>query len=79
MRIGHCQLEANTGDFEANLAKVVQGLERMDRDRGEIVLAQEDADSTAHLSGPEYEAFLREHEPCRAKVKGGPLITKRRE
>lgn len=47
--------------------------------RGEIVLAQEDADSTAHLSGPEYEAFLREHEPCRAKVKGGPLITKRRE
>ena len=27
MRIGHCQLEATTGDFEANLAKVVKGLE----------------------------------------------------
>src|SRR5262245_16308098 len=37
MRIGHCQLEAKTGDFEANLAKVVKGLERMDRDRAEIV------------------------------------------
>jgi predicted amidohydrolase len=37
MRIGHCQLEATTGDFEANLAKVVKGLERADRDRVEIV------------------------------------------
>ena len=37
MRIGHCQLEATAGDFEANLAKVVKGLERADRDRVEIV------------------------------------------
>jgi len=47
--------------------------------QGEIVLAQEDAESTVHLSGPEYEAFLREHERCRAKVKGGPFISKRTE
>jgi hypothetical protein len=45
----------------------------------EIQLAQEDSESMAYLSGPEYEAFLREHEPCRAKVKGGPFITKRTE
>jgi predicted amidohydrolase len=37
MRIGHCQLEATTGDFEANLAKVVRGLERADKDRVEVV------------------------------------------
>lgn len=37
MRIGHCQLEARTGDFDANLAKVVAGLERADKDRVEIV------------------------------------------
>ena len=37
MRIGHCQLESKPGDFEANLAKVVQGLERADRDRVEVV------------------------------------------
>ena len=37
MRIGHCQLESKTGDFEANLGKVVKGLERADRDRVEIV------------------------------------------
>jgi predicted amidohydrolase len=37
MRIGHCQLESKTGDFEANLGKVVQGLDRADRDRVEIV------------------------------------------
>lgn len=37
MRIGHCQLESKTGDFEANLAKVVAGLERADKDRVEIV------------------------------------------
>jgi predicted amidohydrolase len=37
MRIGHCQLESKTGDFDANLAKVVAGLERADRDRVEIV------------------------------------------
>ena len=37
MRIGHCQLESTTGDFEANLAKVVKGLERADGDRVEVV------------------------------------------
>jgi predicted amidohydrolase len=37
MRIGHCQLESRPGEFEANLAKVVQGLERADRERVEIV------------------------------------------
>src|SRR5207244_3648238 len=37
MRIGHCQLEAICGDFEANLDKVIKGLERADRDRVEIV------------------------------------------
>ena len=36
MRIGHCQLESKTGDFEAKLSKVVKGLERMDHDRVEI-------------------------------------------
>src|SRR5262245_65509213 len=37
IRIGHCQLESKCGDFEANLAKVVKGLERADRERVEIV------------------------------------------
>jgi predicted amidohydrolase len=37
MRIGHCQLESKCGEFEANLAQVVQGLERADRERVEIV------------------------------------------
>lgn len=37
MRIGHWQLESKTGDFEANLAKIVTGLERADKDRVEIV------------------------------------------
>ena len=37
MRIGHCQLESKTGDFEVNLDKVVKGLERADKDRVEIV------------------------------------------
>jgi predicted amidohydrolase len=37
MRIGHCQLESRCGDFEGNLAKVVHGLERADRERVEIV------------------------------------------
>ena len=37
MRIGHCQLESITGDFDANLDKVVKGLERADKDRVEIV------------------------------------------
>src|SRR5690348_9529047 len=37
MRIGHCQLESIPGDFEGNLAKVVAGLERADRERVQIV------------------------------------------
>jgi predicted amidohydrolase len=37
MRIGHWQLDSKTGDFDANLAKVVAGLERADKDRVEVV------------------------------------------
>ena len=37
MRIGHCQLESILGDFDANLAKVIDGLKRADKDRVEIV------------------------------------------
>jgi predicted amidohydrolase len=37
MRIGHWQLESKTGDFDANLAKLVTSLERADRDRVEVV------------------------------------------
>lgn len=37
MRVGLCQLESKTGDFEANLGEVVQGLKRADVDRVEIV------------------------------------------
>ncbi len=37
MRIGHWQLESKTGEFDANLAKVVTGLERADKDRVEVV------------------------------------------
>jgi hypothetical protein len=31
IRIGHSQLESKTGDFEANLGKVVKGLEWADK------------------------------------------------
>jgi hypothetical protein len=41
----------------------------------EIVLAQEDGGSSAHLSVIEFQAFLRDHEGCRAKVTSGPHIT----
>lgn len=37
IRIGHWQLETKCGDFEGNLAKVVRGLERADRDRVKVV------------------------------------------
>ena len=37
MRIGHCQFESVPGDFEGNLARVVAGMERADRERVEIV------------------------------------------
>jgi len=33
MRIGHCQLESRSGDFDGNLAKMVKGLEQAQRDR----------------------------------------------
>lgn len=37
MRIGHSQVDSQLGDFEGNLAKVVAGLERAQRERVEIV------------------------------------------
>lgn len=37
MRIGHSQVDSQLGDFEGNLAKVVTGLERAERERVEIV------------------------------------------
>jgi predicted amidohydrolase len=37
MRIGHCQLDSKSGDFDANLVKVVKGLERAEKERVEIV------------------------------------------
>jgi predicted amidohydrolase len=37
MRIGHCQLESCCGNFDANLAALVRGMERADRERVEIV------------------------------------------
>ncbi len=37
MKIGHCQLESLSGDFEANLDKVERGLERAEREGAEIV------------------------------------------
>lgn len=37
MRIGHCQLDSNLGDFAGNLKKVIAGLEQADRERIDIV------------------------------------------
>ena len=37
MRIGHCQFVSKPGDFEGNLAKVVQGLEKAHKDRVEVL------------------------------------------
>ncbi len=37
MRIGHCQLDSQLGDFDRNLGKVVEGLERAERDRVDIL------------------------------------------
>jgi predicted amidohydrolase len=37
LRIAHCQLESTCGAFEVNLAKVVHGLERADREHVDIV------------------------------------------
>ena len=37
MKIGHCQLASQCGDFKANLAKLVEGLARADRENVDIV------------------------------------------
>ena len=37
MRIGHCQLDSQLGDFQGNLGKVVEGLKKADSDRVDIV------------------------------------------
>ena len=37
MRIAHCQLESKLGDFDANLEKVLKGLERADKERAQVV------------------------------------------
>lgn len=37
MRIGHCQLDSQLGDFQANLGKVLDGLRKADADRVDIV------------------------------------------
>ena len=37
MRIAHCQFEPQSGDFDANLAKVSDGLKAAEEDRAEIV------------------------------------------
>ena len=37
MRIGHCQLDSQLGDFEGNLGKLQEGLKRADADRVDIV------------------------------------------
>ena len=70
MRIGHCQLESVPGDFEGNLAKVVDGLERADRERVQIVCFPEcfltgypDTEDAARMAAiaadsPEFMRFL---------------------
>src|SRR5690348_510851 len=37
MRIGHCQAICKPGDFAANLARIIVGLERAKRERVEIL------------------------------------------
>lgn len=37
MRIGHCQLDSQLGDFEGNLGKLHEGLKKADADRVDIV------------------------------------------
>jgi predicted amidohydrolase len=57
LRIGHCQLQSKTGDFDANLAKVVKGLERAEKERVEIVCFPE-----CFLTGyPDKEGPARKH------------------
>lgn len=55
MRIGHCQLESKYGEFDANLAKVLAGLERAQRERVDIVCFPE-----CFLTGyPDTEELVR--------------------
>jgi predicted amidohydrolase len=55
MKIGHCQFETKTGDFEGNLAKVVRGLETAQREGVEIVCFPE-----CFLTGyPDREELVR--------------------
>lgn len=57
MRIGHCQYETRTGDFEGNLAKVVRGLERAERERVEVLCFPE-----CFLTGyPDTAELARKH------------------
>ncbi|MBY0528360.1 MAG: carbon-nitrogen hydrolase family protein [Gemmataceae bacterium] len=57
MRVGHCQFVSANGDFDGNLAKVVQGLERAQRERVEIVCFPE-----CFLTGyQDTEAATRKH------------------
>lgn len=37
MRIAHCQFEPKSGDFDANLTRMVEGLKRAEAERAEIV------------------------------------------
>jgi predicted amidohydrolase len=57
MKIGHCQLESKLGDFEGNLAKVVEGLERAQKEGVQIVSFPE-----CFLTGyPDKEEPARKH------------------
>jgi predicted amidohydrolase len=56
MRVGVCQLESKTGDFDANFGKVVKGLERADRERVDLLCFPE-----CYLTGyPDTEAVARQ-------------------
>lgn len=56
MRIGHFQVDSRLSDFDGNLARVVEGLERAERDRVEILCFPE-----CFLTGyPDTEARARE-------------------
>jgi predicted amidohydrolase len=57
VRIGHWQLESTCGDFDANLAKLVKGLEQAQRERVEVVCFPE-----CFLTGyPDTEELARKH------------------
>lgn len=57
MRIGHCQLQSISGDFEGNLNRVVRGVEQAQKERVEIVCFPE-----CYLTGyQDTEAETRKH------------------